>query len=139
MSEEAAYAAGLFDADGCVSVGSFKQGRQHQLRVQVGMSDPEPLEFLKERWGGTVSRFTHKNRTRVLFNWYIGGGQQVEEFLTDILPHSLGKQAQVLEALRYPRLGYRHHRGEPIPPEIVAGRQQVREALQHLKEERTDV
>jgi len=139
MSEEYAYIAGLFDGEGCVDViaGGKSRPRAHQLRVGFDMADPEPVAFLQEHYGGTIRKRVRTGSRRPLFCWFITGRRALE-FLEDILPYSLGKQRQVAEALRFPWSGYQYGKGRPMPPEIAAKRQAVKDNLHMLKEPRAD-
>lgn len=130
-----AYIAGLFDGEGSVVVHSNRRGTSHQLRVSFGMCDPEPIEFLKENYGGEIHRNVCRSG-RPLFVWH-ANGRRALELLEDILPFTLGKRAQVIEALKFPWSGYKYGGSkESVPSEILAERRQVGENLKRLKEPR---
>lgn len=138
MSEDAAYAAGLFDGEGHVGVMGGNNDRTHQLRVSVSMCDPEPLDFLQERYGGNVQKRIRPGRHRWVFDYYVTGGKAID-LLTDILPHSKGKFRQVVKALEFPHMGYVYGKGRPIPNGVIARRQRVKADLVNLRRARDDV
>ena len=52
---EAAYAAGIFDGEGSVSVTRSHVGRWPSPQVSVASTDYELMEWLKLRFGGSIS------------------------------------------------------------------------------------
>lgn len=88
----AAYAAGLFDGEGCVALymrssGSSYGRRDHSLRAHLNVSnvDLRPLNWLKDGWGGTVRIWTPKPGYRAQAVWRIFSGQ-ADIFAADIRP-----------------------------------------------------
>ena len=141
MSTTTAYLAGLLDGEGCVTVSGGDSNRSHQLRVTLEMTDPEPIYLLQENYGGTIHERERPHGRRLLFSWYISGGVALD-FLADILPHSLAKENQIIEALKFPYfpgVGRTYGKHRPMPPEIVAELERIKRSLAGMKERRTDV
>ncbi len=141
-----AYAAGLFDGEGCISL-SKSHGRNgltpwYQLHVKVSMTDLSPLELLHDSFGGSVCtmnapsrKLTAKgNLKRVIYQWQL---KQYEAgaFLEAVLPWLLVKSRQAQLALEY--LGSitpaKPHPG--IPPEEISLREGFYQALRDAKQE----
>lgn len=128
MSTAPAYAAGLFDGEGCVLVSPSLQ-----LVVTFSMTDSEPLRFLNTIYGGTFSSRDDLPSGRPMFRLQISGARNVLAFLRDILPYSLGRKEQIEEALTWPCPGRWYSRFNPIPDGVRARRRQIRENLVLLK------
>lgn len=52
---EAAYAAGILDGEGSVSLTRNRKGRWPSPQVSVASTDREVLEWLRHRFGGSIS------------------------------------------------------------------------------------
>lgn len=140
---DTAYAAGLFDGEGYVGIqntNNDRTGTRHRRRVTIVMCDPEPLEFLQERYGGRVYRRSTDSRGgRVTFGWHMTAREDIDAFLQDILPFSICKREQIEEALRYPYPERWACGGNPVPSEITALRQEISDNLKAPKEPRDDL
>ena len=109
---ERAYAAGFFDGEGAVMIwrraGNFncidKAGRPyHRLHVTISQVDRKPLDWLKERFGGTVCQ---KKRPVVANNekpvWQLAMSSIVpQQFLEAIYPFIVLKRERVDVALKF--------------------------------------
>ena len=51
---EKAYAAGLFDGEGCIIIEKPRRGKGHTLMVQLGMREPAAVAWLQERWPASL-------------------------------------------------------------------------------------
>ncbi len=69
--EEAAYAAGFFDGEGCIAIacqpsrmarGKRSHKPRYWLNVSLSQNDPAPLVWMKDRFGGAV-RFRRGKRS----------------------------------------------------------------------------
>jgi hypothetical protein len=116
---ERAYAAGLFDGEGCVQV-YMGQGRTHNcFRTTLSLSgvDLRPLRWLRSRYGGKIdisatpgARPDGCNR-RPIGRWQVMG-REAEAFARDIRPFLIVKAEQLdlwtdARAMLRPR-GYQH-------------------------------
>jgi hypothetical protein len=54
MSIDAAYAAGILDGEGSISLTRIQKNRWPSPVVSVSSTDYELLEWLRERWGGCI-------------------------------------------------------------------------------------
>jgi hypothetical protein len=132
----AIWAAGFFDGEGCVHIGLDKLGRRSTLRVCVAQVDPEPLNFLCDRWGGRVKpkNVKRKGRQRRAFQWYLDRKSETTRFLADIRPYSRCKAEQIDVALEFSAMknnhGGRHSR---LTPEDVSRRNDLHGRLCLLK------
>lgn len=97
-SEEWAYAAGLMDGEGSISI-KQSSGRKIAWRVEIRISntDREMVEWMKERFCGTV----HEERAsrikrgwKPIFTWTLCGSLDGRQFLRGILPYSITKSEQ---------------------------------------------
>lgn len=88
------YYAGLFDAEGCVSLtpgGSIK--------IRLNNTNKEVPTLFKERFGGTIyTEISRKNKT--IFSWYLNA-DNFENFCKNIIPHSLVKKEQLETLFHY--------------------------------------
>jgi hypothetical protein len=69
-SEELAYAAGLFDGEGSISLVRQKNNRSHSPQVAVASTDLEVLHWLQDRYGGSiVTKQPRKSSHSVSYDW----------------------------------------------------------------------
>lgn len=73
-----AYAAGLIDGEGCIYIHKYNSPKEsknpwYSLRVSVGMTNFDVINYLKDTFGGNVSysKGNKKNRTRNQARWII--------------------------------------------------------------------
>jgi hypothetical protein len=100
-----AYAAGLFDGEGCISM---DRARAQTLHVSVEMTDAPTIQWLQTNFGGTISIGTPKAaHHRLLYKWQLINTAAVE-FLVAIRPHLITKNLQAWLASAWPPAdGYR--------------------------------
>lgn len=127
-----AYAAGLFDGEGCVTVNRVSD-TLHQLRVKFGMADRGPLELLAKHFGGGNITEYAPPKGRLIYLWSLSG-HQAQEFLLAIMPHVVCKADQVALALEYP-----WEAGAPsvVSMQTYQMRGEIRDRLQELKRHNT--
>lgn len=145
---EAAYAAGLFDGEGCVLIayprsGNKSRRRYHRLDVSVSNTDIRALVWLKEHFEGRINKLSRFGRSRDAWQWRANDGT-AETFLQTILPFVIIKREQVEIAIAF-RQTIRHEPGarrvkggawEPkllINSALEAQREQMRTELSALK------
>lgn len=98
---DAAYAAGLFDGDGSVSIIVRRRARcrpWHELSVQLQMCRPEAPEWLAAHFGGGVSLYV-KDGVRQ-FKWTIYTAN-AGRFLRGVLPHLTTRRRSAEIALQF--------------------------------------
>lgn len=103
-ASEFAYAAGFFDGEGSIDIrfsitsrGAKKYERFH-LRVCVVQIDRRPLDWLCERWGGSVS----KRKNGGLHTWVLSTASAAK-FLSDVLPFLIVKRDEAQIAMEFQR------------------------------------
>lgn len=99
MGYEAAYWAGFFDGEGCVTIES--NGKTSGLRCILTNTDLEVLLLAQKRYGGALN-----GKSKGKDNWkqsYHLRLRSVESkpFLEDILPYLIIKKERVVMALEY--------------------------------------
>lgn len=98
---ELAYTAGLFDGEGCIYFNKRLKGHHiPQLFVTVTNTDLDVLYWLKETYGGSVSRHTkgtlaHKES----WSWAMGGNPMSRAFLGQIVPYLKIKRLKAIRAI----------------------------------------
>ena len=100
---EAAYAAGLFDGEGCVHIAPYvKRGRDyHRLYVILTNTYLPVLKWAQSRWGGYLQQVEATTlRHRVAFHLRFTEGY-AEPFLKCILPYLIIKKAQAQIGLAF--------------------------------------
>lgn len=86
---EVAWAAGFFEGEGSVMLLAHSQSRSlARLSVEVSQVDPDPLEWLRERWGGPIYTGAQRKRQRTYYRWIVTA-TQATAFLGDIQPYVL--------------------------------------------------
>jgi hypothetical protein len=132
---EVAYAAGLFDGEGCASVVRRRRSEtpSWEITVQLGMTDEVAILWLRERFGGSifVSR-SRRPRWKDCHHWRLQT-RQACAFLRAIRPYVVAKAPQLaaiaeFEATLNPRSHYRH----PLSEEITAERERLWELVREL-------
>jgi len=89
----AAYVAGFFDADGCLSLRYGREGRAFSLYAIVVQKNNTVTQKLLDYYGGSMGIVKRGKRT--YYRWVMSG-QAVRVFLTDIEPYVIDKREQVL-------------------------------------------
>lgn len=135
--DDNAYAAGLFDGEGCVQL-YYRQSRhaRHALNTALSVSgvDLRPLNWLRERWGGTITIYDGSRENRRAVGRWIIYSEQADRFAHDIRPFLLVKLEQVdlwLEARAL--MGRRGWRNAAMSDEEVAQREFLVQRVSDLK------
>lgn len=102
---EVAYAAGLFDGEGCIWIKRRAApgccGDVYALTADVSQDDPRPLTWLAERWGGQARpRSVQLRANRIAHRWY-ASGPTAAAFLRDVLPYLIVKHEQAVLAVEF--------------------------------------
>lgn len=117
-----AYAAGLFDGEGCIlgRVQHPKRGGIGIILVSVGMAYLPTLEEFQERFNGHIHKSWDRrkpkkamlNRTKTMWCWTLTVAEDVLSFLTAVRPYLREKASQadiameyLRERLQYPKYG----------------------------------
>lgn len=68
MKEKLAYLAGVIDSDGCIHIDRYRDQRkkdksyQYTVRLQVGVTRKEIIDWLLEHFGGETRMYVNKSR-----------------------------------------------------------------------------
>lgn len=85
--EELAWAAGLFEGEGTITIGRRGSNDTYRLQVMVPNTDEQIIDFFHTRWGGWKEPlYGERPRRRPGWTW-IAAGPTGEQFLRGIAPH----------------------------------------------------
>jgi hypothetical protein len=93
---DAAYAAGILDGEGCLTVGFNKKSRTYDSRIQVGMTAKAlpVLQAMHGTFGGTLRLFREETeRWEAAWFWNVSGKAALP-LLETALPHLMLKDRQ---------------------------------------------
>lgn len=105
------YAAGLIDADGCITIGRHFSKKYHyaeyRLEVIVNQTDGRAIDFLYGTFGGNLyRRNTTGNRRPFLYRWELVGEKGCK-FLKQILMFLKIKREQAEIAIQFQSIRYK--------------------------------
>lgn len=97
-----AWAAGIYEGEGsCVASGEkASDGSRRSFAVNVPQKDPEILYKLCGLFGGRISLFNVKSRTRFPIYHWVNCGDRARAFLTAIYPFLTAKRKAQINATR---------------------------------------
>lgn len=139
------YVAGLFDADGCVTIIRAKRGEttRYVLRVDISNCYAPVINALKAQFGGSVvcrhlagrkKRDPKEYGIRDTYTW-ITSAQCARAFLRRVLPYLIVKREEATVALTFQRrLGLR-----PVDAVELAERDRLAHLCSSLKRRRYDL
>lgn len=107
-----AYAAGLFDGEGCVHLrhqnlrpwktDGTKHVSRFMLMITIANTNRDVLDVLQRCFGGYVTTTAMSRRQwKTVFRWVLTGAGDQRRFLTAMSPHLIVKRRQVEIALQY--------------------------------------
>ena len=127
------WAAGFVDGEGNINIQRYinTRGRTHRpchnLLLQVSQTSLDPLQKLKELWGGRVGQQRRKNpRCALTWNWWVSG-KDAAQALAELRPYLLVKKEQADIALEFAQL--KRHQPSRRPSRLEVN---LRESL-HLR------
>lgn len=98
-----AYAAGFFEGEGHVRIQNHsRRSRCFHMQITAVQSTEEPIYWMQERFGGTVSRrlMNYRGTKRALFTWQ-ASNRVAERFLRGIYKYCRVKVDEIDVALRF--------------------------------------
>ena len=123
-----AYAAGIFDGEGCIRVN--RQGKQPVVRIHVTNTDPRLTTTLKEWFGGYVwvESKQYMANAKIRYVWE-ASATSAARVLRAVLPYLFLKheQAEIALAIQATKI-----RRNFVPVEIVAEREVLADRLRVL-------
>jgi hypothetical protein len=134
MSSIDAYAAGLLDGEGTISIREERRSAgsdAHILQINIGMTDTRPLEFMRQHYGGAIrGPLPRPNaKHKALYQWQIGASI-AETFLLRVRPFLILKAEQADVALRLRATKTRS--GVPLPFAVLEERRALKDELRVL-------
>jgi hypothetical protein len=102
------YLAGVFDGEGCVSIskkrsylnGETERPIYYNLMLQIQMTDPSIPRLFQATFGGNISTWMDKSRTRPIHRWRLPKGL-CKEAIECLLPYTILKTPQLEVALHF--------------------------------------
>jgi hypothetical protein len=97
---ETAYAAGFFDGEGSINIrrpGKKPKCAGHKLVVSLAQTVEAPLLWLRERWGGSITRLA---RPTLTWEWSVSC-RLAGRFLQDVLPFLIVKRKEAEVAIAF--------------------------------------
>jgi hypothetical protein len=128
MSIELAYAAGIVDGEGCVTINTWR-GRTRPI-VKVAMIHEAPLKHLQTLFGGRIRLSAGRNDRKDHYIWTIQS-KMARECLKQLLPFLLikNKHAEIILNLKILSYG----RGsQTLSPEMITERLLAVEQIRKL-------
>ena len=135
--EVLAWAAGLIDGEGCISIAKADRklkSPHYKMQVQVAMCHKPTIERLYEMFGGSVSMRHGKGHNRNSWTWTIFNNQAAV-LLKSLLPYMVTKQDEAKVAVEFqehvvatPSRGW-----QGLLPETLAARESMYQACKRLK------
>lgn len=139
-----AYAAGIFDGEGCVDIYSASTSKLSKspslmLRVVISQKDGKIMNWLKDNFGGNVVK--SRKDIYYIYRWDIRS-QAAKKFLLAIYPFSIIKKNQIKVALEYESIKEKYlltlkgHQGwRRLSEEEIKARLEIKQRLSDLKKE----
>jgi hypothetical protein len=94
------YAAGFFDGEGSINIKNPARKTGYRLVVAAAQTAIEPLEWLKERWGGSVRIRRKRSRRRPAWEWSATSSLALR-FLEHVYPLLIVKKDQAAIAIDF--------------------------------------
>lgn len=94
------YAAGFFDGEGTVYAATRNNKPSPTIMVCISNVVREPLDLLRQKWGGSIFCNVPKKNRQALYQWTIAA-KMAHPFLRAILPHLIIKRDVVQAAIEY--------------------------------------
>ena len=137
-----AWAAGIFDGEGCINISKQKpcngmKNPSYVLRIQIAMCHKKTvyklLEIFPEGKVYAIERRKHHPNYKDQWRFAIQS-HNCKNFLTKILPYSVTKLDQLNLGLEYLQLPKGNVGGKPMPTELVEKRELYYQQMKDLKE-----
>ena len=98
-----AYAAGIIDADGSISIRGRTERHTYAGVIVVAMCDPHPVVFLHQLFGGSLRKIKYRPPNRHQVRWGVAA-KQARACAEVLLPFLWVKQQQALNLVELQRL-----------------------------------
>jgi hypothetical protein len=95
---ELAWAAGLFEGEGTISINKAHTNHLSTLRCMVGNTDIEVVQFFLQRWGGHWHEIKASGNKRTAWKWSVAA-TKAAKFIGDIAPYLRTERVKVKATL----------------------------------------
>lgn len=117
--EKTAYAAGLFDGEGCIQIYRQKNTNYFSVFAKVAMTTRQPLLFLQRLYGGSVCVRPVRGGRRPQWDWTVTG-RACEQFLESVMTVLIVKgQEAALALIMISSLKRTSGRGTKLSPKVI--------------------
>jgi hypothetical protein len=130
-NEDLAWAAGIFDGEGCI--GAYKNRQYIRLKVEVNNTDPRMPLKLHSMFGGSLylhPPYKDRPHEQQLYRW-CAMDTQAGDIIAQIYPYLTVKKEQAAIALEFCKTYV--GKGKRLPPETFTKREKWAEELKELK------
>ncbi len=98
---ELAYFAGIIDGEGCFTLTRPSRQRFGGLRMQVGNTDPLLMQWIHNRFGGSLSLEQRRQvQHRPVWRW-VAAAADLETLIPRLIPYLITKKRQAELTLAY--------------------------------------
>ncbi|MFY4731335.1 hypothetical protein [Nitrospira sp. BLG_2] len=133
---ELAYAAGLFDGEGCVATYTKKNRVQFSYAANIANTDYRVLAWLLDKFGGKVTKRggvrASNQRHKECYVWYVMNGRAAA-FMAAVRPYTVIKSEQIDLALELRTTCRFDLRGQVIPPDVLERRRDIMQRIKAKK------
>jgi hypothetical protein len=139
-AEQVAYAAGFFDGEGHIRIQRHSKRGSYMLSISAVQATPEPVEFLKKVFGGTVKKraMVYRNQPKAMFTWQ-ASSKLAGEILKEMMPYLIAKADEADLAMVF-RATFRAQYGDRSknPPELETKREAMMYDLQEMRKRKRE-
>jgi len=126
------YAAGFLDGEGC-----FYSSDQGKICISCSNTDPEPIHWLHENFGGSlhISKARKRNH-RDCYTWQVVS-RDAQNVCSKLAPYLKQKSRQALLLIAIQQLAGQPLNGRHVSEEVRAERLRLSKLLKDYKREKT--
>jgi len=135
---EVAYAAGIFDGEGCISITKQNAGRcgrinvSHRLFIKITMGHRPTIDWLKNTFKvGSVTVQKHKKYNDG-YNWWVAANEAIE-ILRLFRPFLKVKAKEADLASEFSNITWDQGKLRTLPPKVVSERERYYHLMQEAK------
>lgn len=133
-----AWAAGFFDADGCISISRAKGNTYSRLMVILVQKSVRPIEAFAGLWPKGWINIAHRDHgsKRTGYYRFTMSGKNAADALVEMLPHLVDKRDQAVVAIDFQdafEVAKSRYQGRGIPREVRDYRNKVAQTISDLK------
>jgi hypothetical protein len=102
------YAAGVVDAEGCLTIGKSNdpRGPIYSARITASNRCRKLMKFFVDNFGGYLTvDYPKQKEHNINYGWHLSSGQHTERFLSQIYPYLRVKKEQADVLFEYLKMG----------------------------------